>query len=101
MDRMSHIDPTIPPQVARVHPLERAARPLTVTPLRRTDGVSAATLVRGGPERLVAGAVPGGIDFSVSTPVPSGPAIPMYRHPADRNAAAVSIHAGRMIDINA
>ena len=39
--------------------------------------------------RLVAGTVPGKVDFSGDAPAPSSDtAIPMYRHPADRNAAA-------------
>lgn len=50
--------------------------------------------------RLVAGAVPGRVDFSGDTPQPSGSeALPMYRRPAERNAAATGVQAGRLIDV--
>ncbi len=55
-------------------------------------------------QRLVAATVPGKIDFIVgangaSTPMPATGALPMYRNPADKNAAAVGVEAGRMLDI--
>jgi hypothetical protein len=103
MPRMPDIEPSIPFHVARAHGAQHAARPgrVSVTPLRRTDEAHAAQIVRAGAERLVAAVVPGGVDFSAGVPAASPAALPMYRHPADRNAAAVSIHAGRMIDVNA
>lgn len=48
---------------------------------------------------LVAQRVPGSVDFAPTTPPPSGPALPFYRHPADRNAAATSITAGRVLNL--
>jgi hypothetical protein len=98
---MPHIESSIPFQVAQAHGLERAAhsRRVSITPLRHAD--HAAQVVRSGAERLVAAVVPGGVDFSAGAPAPAPAAIPMYRHPADRNAAAVSVQAGRMIDVNA
>lgn len=48
---------------------------------------------------LVARSVPGTVDFRAA-PL-SGPALPFYRHPADRNAAATSITASRHIDVEA
>ena len=52
-------------------------------------------------QRLFAATVPGGITFddATGTPTPTRDAIPMYRHPADRNAAAVAIEIGRAIDV--
>ena len=50
-------------------------------------------------KKLIAGVVPGGVDFSGEEPMPSAPQMAMYRHPADANAVATSIHAGRMLDI--
>lgn len=47
--------------------------------------------------RLVAAAVPGSVDFSGDTPKPSTDAMPLYRHPADRNAAATGVQAGRVV----
>ena len=50
--------------------------------------------------RLIAGVVPGGIDFSQETPQPTDRAsIPFYRHPSDRNAAATALKIGRSIDV--
>ncbi len=55
--------------------------------------------------RLVAGTVPGGIDFSADLPQPgpgrSAQAMAMYRHPADKNAVATSVTAGRLVDLSA
>jgi len=55
--------------------------------------------------RLVAATVPGGIDFSADVPQPgpgrSAQAMAMYRHPADKNAAATSVTAGRLVDLSA
>ena len=48
--------------------------------------------------RLIAARVPGGIDFSSDEPMPSESAIPMYRHPADRNVAATTM-SGRLLDL--
>jgi len=50
---------------------------------------------------LVAGVVPGGIDFSGDQPTPTDSALPMYTHPADRNAAATGVQLGRVLDIKA
>lgn len=50
--------------------------------------------------RLVAGVVPGRVDFTGDTPQPSGSeALPLYRRPAERNAAATGVQAGRLIDV--
>ncbi len=68
--------------------LKAGAQPGAVNPLTNTAA-----------RRIVAGIVPGKIDFSGPQPAPSGPALPMYRHPADKNAAATAVDAGRMIDV--
>lgn len=52
-----------------------------------------------GASRLVAGVVKGRIDFSGETPAPDATALAMYRHPADKNAAATAVDAGRMLDV--
>ena len=86
-------DPAPPPGPARP-----AAEPSGVggvegaAPMRRPDVV----------QRLVAGAVPGRIDFSGAEPRPApDAALPMYRHPADRNAAATGVLlAGRSLDVS-
>jgi hypothetical protein len=43
--------------------------------------------------------VPGRIDFAGLNRAHHGPALPMYRHPADKNTAATAVHAGRMVDL--
>jgi hypothetical protein len=57
----------------------------------RTEGV----------RRLIAGVVPGRINFAGEVPAQTNGALAMYRHPADRLAAATAVHAGRMIDTTA
>jgi hypothetical protein len=65
--------------------------------------------------RLVAATVSGGIDFETQQPKaseakrPTGQGsaqgsgdttIPMYRHPADRNAAATQVGLGKTVDLS-
>lgn len=49
---------------------------------------------------LVATTVPAATIDETPTQQPSH-ALPFYRHPADRNAAATAIHAGRTLDLQA
>lgn len=51
--------------------------------------------------RLIAGVTPGGIDFDApgGGQAPSEP-LAMYRHPADRNAAATGVSLGRSLDVS-
>ena len=60
--------------------------------------------------RVVGGRVPDSIDFTVQVPKQmgntgeignAGNALPMYRHPADRNDAATRINLGGLVDIDA
>ncbi|CAG0968997.1 hypothetical protein PHYC_01138 [Phycisphaerales bacterium] len=48
---------------------------------------------------LVGAKVPGGVDFLASGSAPSSGALPMYRHPADKNAAATGVDLGRRLDL--
>ncbi|MFO0832798.1 MAG: hypothetical protein U0637_13280 [Phycisphaerales bacterium] len=50
-------------------------------------------------QRLVAAVVPGSVDFSGSTPSAAPGAMAFYRNPADRNAAAIGVEAGRSLDV--
>lgn len=90
--------PTIPLQLAKAYGVASAARQ---APVQAPE--SAGRLERQPAERpgngLIAGVVPGGIDFSGPEPAPRPEAIPLYRHPADHNAAATAVHAGRVIDL--
>lgn len=51
--------------------------------------------------RLVAGVVSGRVEFDENgvAKVGAGDALSMYRRPADRNAAATGVSAGRLIDV--
>jgi hypothetical protein len=48
--------------------------------------------------RLVGAVVPGRVSFAGEVPVQTG-SIALYRHPADRNAAATGVQAGRVLDV--
>lgn len=95
------IEPAIPFHIAKaygvtiaspVRPTQEAAPIARIQPRQQGEVAPSA--------RLIAGIVPGRVDFSGDTPQPaSDTAIPMYRHPADRNAAATSLQAGRSIDL--
>ena len=74
-----------------ITPADRIAAPVQPGPVNQLTNLSA--------RRIIAGMVPGKVDFSGATPMPSQGSIPMYRHPADKNAAATAIDAGKMIDV--
>lgn len=63
--------------------------------LWRADGGSKANP---GVARLIAGKVPGTIDFSGGEPVP-GKSLSIYRSPTERNIAATGVSAGRVLDV--
>lgn len=90
------IEPTNP---FRIAPLDVPA----LRPVQAAPRIDAAPGPRRNPRLagVVAAVVPGKVDFSGQRPQPSGPAIQMYRHPADKNAAATSISAGRTLDVTA
>ncbi|HVU65124.1 MAG TPA: hypothetical protein VHC70_14175 [Phycisphaerales bacterium] len=56
-------------------------------------------------QRLVAAVVPGKVDFSGDSPRQVGgggaatSALPLYRHPAERNAAATAVSIGKSLDV--
>lgn len=91
--------PTNPYHIARAYGVQ------TTPPVRPVQTVSAAPRQAAeseGPDvvqRLVAGMVPGGVAFdSAGVPRPASAALPMYRHPADKNAAATAVQVGRRLD---
>ncbi len=88
--------PTMPHHVAKAYgvtPPSTVRPPQSITP---SEGRPSGETVK----KLVAGVVPGGIDFSGAEATPSVPSMKFYRHPADQNAAATSAQAGRVIDID-
>lgn len=104
--------PSAPPaRIERVQDaidLTPAARAVETAPIARLAPArptpSEAVQDNAGLQKLVAATVPGSIDFRGETPEP-GPArreaLPLYRHPADRNEAATGINAGRVVDTEA
>lgn len=85
---------TEPITYARPKPISPAA-PSPGTP--GTPGAAAPQILRP-VQRLVAAAVPGGIRFDHDGPRPAN-TLPLYNHPAQRNAAATAVSAGRLIDV--
>lgn len=80
------------PPAAATRPVMGSSEP--VASIGKTESAGAANV-----SRVLAGVVPGRISFAGTEPVHTGPALPMYRHPADKNAAATALTAGRMIDV--
>lgn len=76
-----------------------------VQPVQRIDQVQIrATDNREKIDRLVAARVPVTADIAeaVATstlPAAPGGSLPLYRHPAEKNAAATSVWAGRVLDV--
>ncbi|MBL0922171.1 MAG: hypothetical protein IBJ10_08600 [Phycisphaerales bacterium] len=92
-------------------PVARPAPVAATTTLQRAEAVSRSDTVAtigmaqqpgavSATARLVAAVVPGAVDFSAATPMPSKAALQMYRHPADRHSAATLVALGRSLDIN-
>lgn len=84
-----------------------SAGPLTpASAIERSDAVrdqadlSSAAARRQKLSRVIAASVEQQPEFQPDVrPEPGAMALPFYRHPADKNAAAVSIDAGRTLDI--
>ncbi|GJQ29236.1 MAG: hypothetical protein HBSAPP03_11200 [Phycisphaerae bacterium] len=106
------IPPTIPFRVAQAYGVRPAAAPASFPThpdrVARVTAQDTVVLTAQSPEAsamrervrpLVAAKVPQGVDF-VAQGVASTPGtISMYRHPADKNAAATGVGAGRTLDV--
>ncbi len=88
------VAPTIPFHLARAYGVRAPAPAAPIAPAEK----AASTLSPMIAERLVAGVVPGRVDFDA----PAGPdrSFELYRHPADRNIAATGVGLGRVIDVS-
>lgn len=80
-----------------VRPVQPAVPATPAEPVRVGDE-RAGRLSEAG-QRLVGGIVPGKIDFSGAQPAPSA-SLSIYRHPADKNAAATGVSLGRSVDVS-
>ena len=127
MDAIPPTLPFHPAKAYGVKPTTPASKPaptITVTPVApgvdRVDGVrtteraglvdkadlAAAKKAAAIKTKLVAATVPGGVEFrngvatsSTGTVSSKADAIPFYRHPADKNAAATAIDLGSRLDL--
>ncbi len=100
--------PTNPFHISRAYGVRPPAPPAPPAPSVRAAGLEDApeafratgvASLTPNLRRLVAAQVPGIVDFSSGEARPGAATLPMYRHPADRNAAATSVAVGRAIDI--
>lgn len=95
--------PTNPFHIARAYGAAPGPRPRTIAPAEGVQSIPSDVGARalGTVGSLVAGVVPGGVSFKEdgSTAQPSAPAIQMYRHPADKNAAATAVQVGKRLDV--
>lgn len=99
------IQPTNPFHISRAYRTQQLrAVPSQARPAGNTLSTSITPTPAANPNvrSLVAAVVPGKIDFTSSgVAMPSdSAALPMYRHPADKNAAATAVNAGKRIDVD-
>lgn len=103
------IDGSIQPPASLPFHIAKAYGLKATAPAQPVQPAAPAEPVRGGDERagrlseagrrLVGGVVPGKIDFSGAQPAPSA-SLSIYRHPADKNAAATGVSLGRSVDVS-
>jgi hypothetical protein len=98
--------PSNPYHIARAYGVRPPAAASQIAPVSAASGTGRIepTAEQTRPDtvrRLVAGIVPGGVDFAGPEAAPrAAEALPMYRHPADRNAAATAVNVGRRLDVS-
>jgi hypothetical protein len=94
------IPPTYPFHLAKAYsPAKPQARPAPGPRVPSGDTVEVSGKRPKAVNGLVAGKVSVAPNFS-PTPAPaSSDALPMYRHPADKNAAATGVSLGRGLDV--
>jgi hypothetical protein len=94
------IPPTYPFHVAKAYtqPASRPAAPSSKT--QSIDKVELSKPRAKSVDTLVAGKVTVPANFKPARPSASADSLPMYHHPADKNAAATGISLGRTLDLN-
>lgn len=84
--------------------IAKVAPAAPVAPTEQTRAIEAATAARAQPsgklDHLVAAVVPGKVDFSGDTARPTGPVLPFYSRPTDRNETATVLSLGKRLDIS-
>jgi hypothetical protein len=97
----SGIPPTYPFHLAKAYSAAMpAARTPAMSAAKSVDSVEISKPRAAGVGGLVAGKVALAPNFAAAPTPDSGP-LQMYRHPADKNAAATSVSLGRAVDFNA
>ncbi|HYE61703.1 MAG TPA: hypothetical protein VD997_06880 [Phycisphaerales bacterium] len=104
--------PSLPFHIARAYAPSTPVRPAPAAPITTASGVTvrpsgdSVQLSGHRPQplqqnvaRLAAAKVQQTPDFVAPAPTPG--TLPMYRHPADKNAAATGVQVGRVIDFSA
>jgi hypothetical protein len=94
------IGPGMSSQIARAYGLGPARAPGRPVAAPASGEAAGGGVLPAPVSRLVGAVVPGKVSFAGETPMPDG-ALALYRHPADKNAAATGVHAGRTLDITA
>lgn len=94
--------PSNPFHIARAYGVQPPSAPRpSVRPISaESDGTIGSIKPQTTTSRLAAAVVPGRVQFNGAAPTDSAAAIPFYRHPADKNAAATLLSAGRTLDVN-
>jgi hypothetical protein len=84
-------------QVSRVSAPNAAGQAAPAGNVQATQPTPSSDLSASG-KRLIAAVVPGRVDFSGDQPTQTS-SLAMYRHPADKNAAATAVNVGRSLDV--
>lgn len=92
----------------RVAPSSQTPAAFPIRPAVRTDQVDASTARAAVAKQRISTLVAARVSELPDAPAPAPAAastartgaFPMYRHPADKNAAATAVNAGRVIDVN-
>ena len=109
MSSINSIPPTIPFHVAQAYGVRPAVQTQQAAASRASENAQAAQIAQpSGPsaklpsaaQKLVGATVPGRVDFSGSTPTQTtDSSFQLYRHPAEKNAAATAVSIGRSLDV--
>jgi hypothetical protein len=94
-------EPTNPFHIARAYQVQPpAARSANPAPRPESTNPVAGSIKPVAPSsRIVAAIVPGRVSFAGAAPAQVQTALPFYTHPADKNAAATAVTAGRTLDV--
>jgi hypothetical protein len=113
MSGTSPISGSIPFHIAKAYGVQPGQR---AGAAQQTQAAAPAGSVRGvdgaggklpsAAQKLVGAVVPGKVDFSGAAPAQvsggaqASGALPLYRHPAERNAAATAVSLGKSLDVS-